>query len=89
MFRLIKRFHFKSGNFNISKRFEIENNRKMALSIISKDPYIPKELTDLYLNYGKYFLNLFKSFNENYNSGFDINQNFNLIEEIFKNKTII
>lgn len=68
---------------------EIEKNRKIALSIISKDPYIPKELTDLYLNYGKYFLNLFKSFNENYNSGFDINQNFNLIEEIFKNKTII
>ena len=68
---------------------EIKNNRKMALSIISNDPYIPKELINLNLNYGNYFLNLFKSFNENYNSGFDINQNFNLIEKIFKNKTII
>jgi len=70
-------------------RDDIEFNRLRAVTIIENDPYIPIELTNLYLNYGKYFLNLFKSFNENYNSGFDINQNFNLIEEIFKNKTII
>ena len=69
-------------------KHEIEYNRKLAISIIKKDPYIPKEINDLYLNYGDYFLNLFKPFNENYNSGFGITKKLNLIDEIFKDKII-
>ena len=83
---LMKFKHMNLNKIRETITHEIDSNRKMALSIIFKDSYIPIELTNLYLNYGNYFLNLFKSFNENYNSGFQINQNFNLIEEIFKNK---
>lgn len=67
---------------------EIQNIRRTALSIIKNDSFIPTELTNIYLNYGNDFLSLFKSFNRNYNDGFGINQDFNLIESIFKNKTI-
>jgi hypothetical protein len=78
-------------NVDLKNKYElikddVEFNRNRGTQIIRKDEYIPIELTDLYLNYGNYFLNLFKYFNEEYNSSFQINQNFNLIKEIFKNK---
>lgn len=83
---IIKFKNIDLNNLYQTIRSEIELNRLRAITIVNDDPYIPNELITLYTDYGDYFIDLFKHFNEHYNSGFGITQNLNLIQEIFKNK---
>jgi hypothetical protein len=63
-------------------------NKNNALSIIKNDPYIPKEIVDMFKTYNKDFKDGLKTFNLVYNNQYVFENNIKLdvIDEIFKYK---
>jgi hypothetical protein len=63
-------------------------NKNNALSIIKNDPYIPKEIVDMFKTYNEEFKDGLKTFNLVYNNQyvFENNVKLDIIDEIFKHK---
>jgi hypothetical protein len=84
----------KLRNKNLKDLYEITKekvffNKNNALDIIKNDPFIPKEIIDMYKRYNDEFKNGLKIFNLTYNNQYVFENNIKLdvLGEIFKNKT--
>jgi hypothetical protein len=83
----------KLRNKNLEDLYEITKekvlfNKNNALSIIKNDPYIPKEIIDMFKTYNEEFKDGLKTFNLVYNNQyvFENNVKLDIIDEIFKHK---
>jgi hypothetical protein len=65
---------------------KVKFNKNRAIEIVNHDGHIPIEIVNLYKENKDCFLSLFRDFNQTFNSEYNINSNFKLIYEIFKNK---